>query len=195
MGVSRLGVYVDAANGRSYLYQFPAAPVDGVTYERRGPLLGALVMDRGQLQLQPFGEALLRQGRVGHGVGLTEQARLLFERTALSGDLRLGDAKMAAAGLQVELVGRDAGRNTIRLHSEAVGRGLSADIAALSARNAAWQAKDIQLGCDEITGALVLALSAEGGQFRFALTLAKMTMAGLRLHRSPAPPRVNSAAT
>jgi hypothetical protein len=189
MGISHLGLYVDAPNGRSYLYQFPAAPVAGVAYERRGPLLGALVMDRGHLQLQPFGEALLRQGRGGPGAGLTEQARLLFERTALSGDLRLGDGRLAAAGLQVDLVGREQGRNTIGLHSEAVGRGLSADIASLSARNAAWHAKDIQLGCDEITGVLVLALFVEGGQFRFALTLSKMTISGLSLRRQPSPPR------
>ena len=29
MGVSRMGIYVDAPNGRSYLYQFPSAPVAG----------------------------------------------------------------------------------------------------------------------------------------------------------------------
>ena len=61
MGVSRLGLYVDAPNGRSYLYQFPSAPVAGVEYERRGALLGPFVTDRGNLRLQEFGEWLLRK--------------------------------------------------------------------------------------------------------------------------------------
>ncbi|QJW83340.1 hypothetical protein HK414_01260 [Ramlibacter terrae] len=40
MGASRLGLYVDAPNGRSYLYQFPTSLVPGVEYEKRGALLG-----------------------------------------------------------------------------------------------------------------------------------------------------------
>lgn len=181
MGVSRLGLYVDAPNGRSYLYQFALAPVAGVEFEKRGALMGPFVTDRGNLRLQEFGEGLLRQGHTGAGVGFTDQARLLFDRTAVSGDLRLGDGRFAAPGVQAELTGRAQGSNTIRLHSEAVGRGLSAEVAALSVRNAAVGAGHAQLACDAIEGALTLRLSVEGKQVRFALEAPALKMTGLQV--------------
>ena len=187
MGVSRLGVYIDAPNGRSYLYQFSCMPMAGVEYERRGALLGPWVTDRGRLQLQAFAEALLRQPAKGLGMGITDQARQLFDRTALSGELQPGDGRFAAPGMQLDLAGRAEGRNAIRLHSEAVGRGISAEIASLSARDALLQAGGLQLSCDAITGALTLRAFVEGGQLRFAFTLANLKIAGLQLQ--PRPPR------
>lgn len=181
MGASRLGVYVDAPNGRSYLYQFASSPVPGVEYERRGAMLGPFVTDRGRLQLQPFGEWVLREARAGQPMGLTEQARLLFDRTAVAGDVQLGDGRFAAPGLQADLAGRAEGRNVVRLHSEAVGRGLTIAIAALSARNAVLGSNEAQLACDHVTGALTLRLFAEGAQLRFAFDLPDMKVAGLRL--------------
>lgn len=181
MGVSRLGLYVDAPNGRSYLYQFASAPVAGVEYERRGAMLGPWVTDRGSLQLQAFGEALLRQGRGGHGPGFTEQSRLLFDRTAVSGDLQLGDGTFAAPGVQAELAGRADGRNLVRLHSEAVGRGLTVEMATLSVRNAAWHSGPAQWHCAELAGALTLRLSVADTQLRFSFELANMKVAGLRV--------------
>jgi hypothetical protein len=181
MGVSRLGIYVDAPNGRSYLYQFPSAQVAGVEYERRGALLGAMVSDRGSLLLQAFAEALLRQLGGGEGLGITEQARLLFDRTAVKGEVRLGDGKLVAPGAQAELQGRAKGHNTVRLNSQAVGRGLVAEIDALSVRDAMFQVGDRALQCDEITGALALRLLVEGKQVRFALDVARLKLSGLRL--------------
>lgn len=187
MGASRFGLYVDAPNGRSYLYQFSATPVAGVAYERRGARLGPWVTERGLVQLQAFGEGLLRQGAAGRGPGFTEQARLLFDRTAVSGEIRLGDGRLAAPGVQVELAGRADGRNAIRLHSDAVGRGFTLEIASLAAREAVANAGRTELGCDEITGSLVLRLLLEGGQLRYACSAANLTMAGLRVQ--PRPPR------
>ena len=194
MGVSKLGLYVDAPNGRSYLYQFPATPLTGVAFEHRGALLGR-VADRGKLRLQEFIEGMLHQAGVAHGLGITEQARLLLGRTSLSGEVQLADGKFAAPGMQAELTGRAAGRNLVRLHSEAVGRGVSAEIALLSVRNAQLNAKSAQLACDEITGALLLHLFVEGGQLRFELKLADVSISGLRVkeadaraHGSPAAP-------
>lgn len=184
MGVSRLGVYVDAPNGRSYLYQFSSAPVAGVEYERRGAMLGPWVTHRGSVRLQEFGESLLRQGRAAHGPGFTEQSRLLFDRTAVSGEVRLGDGRLAAPGLQAELAGRAAGRNAVRLHSEAVGRGLTIDMAALSVQQLALKLGHAQLACDEIAGVLALRLFVEGAQLRFAFQLPQATLSGVRL--SPA---------
>ena len=181
MGVSRLGIYVDAPNGRSYLYQFPSAQVAGVEYERRGSLLGAMVSDRGSLLLQAFAEAVLGRLGGGEGLGITEQARLLFDRTAVKGEVRLGDGKLAVPGLQAELQGRAKGNNTVRLHADAVGRGLVADIDALSVRDVVMQAGGRPLQCDEITGALTLRLLVEGKQVRFALDVARLKLSGLRL--------------
>lgn len=181
MGVSRLGLYVDAANGRSYLYQFPATPVAGVQYERRGAMPGPWVSDRGSLRLQEFLEGLLRQGPGGHGPGFTEQARLLLDRTAVAGEVRLSDGKFAAPGVQAELVGRAQGRNTVRIHSEAVGGGITVDIAALSVRHALLRWGGVKLGCEDITGALQLRLFVEGGQLRFAAELADIQVSGMRV--------------
>jgi hypothetical protein len=43
MGASHLGVYVDAPNGRQYLYTFARPVVPGVTFERRGLGFGPFV--------------------------------------------------------------------------------------------------------------------------------------------------------
>lgn len=185
MGVSKLGLYVDAPNGRSYLYQFSSTPLAGVEYEKRGAMLGPWATHRGSLRLQEFGESLLRQGPPGHGVGFTEQSRLLFERTAVSGELRLGDGVFAAPGLQAELVERATGRNTIRLQSGAVGRGLTVDMPLLAVRQASFSVARLQFACEQVTGALTLQVSEEGRQLRFALSLPSLRMSGLRVQPLP----------
>ncbi|WPG39678.1 hypothetical protein [Variovorax sp. EBFNA2] len=171
MGISRLGLYVDAPNGRSYLYQFASAPLAGVEFEHRGALLGSWVSERGKLQLQAFAESTLRQGRENLDPGLTAQARLLMARTGLSGEVRLGDGLLAMPGMQVHLQGRAEGANAIALHSKSAGRGLTADIASLSARDAAASWKGAQLGCDALTGKLKVQLLVEGPPMRFVLEL------------------------
>ena len=181
MGVSQQGIYVDAPNGRSYLYQFAPEPAAGVEYEQRGALLGTMVSDRGSLQLQPFVQALLAQLKGGRGLGVTEQARMLFDRTAIQGEVRLGDGPIAAPGVQGQLAGRAAGHNTVRLHSDAVGRGLTAEIDALSVRDALLDAGGTQLRCDEITGAFTLRLFVEGAQLRVAFDIASVKLSGLRV--------------
>jgi hypothetical protein len=181
MGVSKLGLYVDAPNGRSYLYQFSSAVVAGVEYERRGALLGPWITERGKLRLQEFGEALLRQGRATAGPGFTDQARLLLDRTSVSGEVQLGDASFAAPGVQAELVGRAEGRNAVRLHSEAVGRGVTLELASLSVRKAVLHLGAARLECDEITGTLKLRLSVENAQVRFAFDVESLKISGLHL--------------
>ena len=187
MGASHLGLYVDAPNGRSYLYQFPSAPVAGVEFEKRGAMLGPWVTDRGSLQLQAFAEWLLRQPASGPALGFTAQARQLFDRTAVSGNVQLGDGKFAAPGVQAEVAGRAEGRNAVRLHSEAVGRGLSAEMPSLSIRKAVWSSSDMQVRCDGIAGAFTLRLFFEGAQLRFAFDLVNLKLTGLRLHPKEAP--------
>lgn len=184
MGVSRLGIYVDAPNGRSYVYQFASAPLAGVTFERRGALLSPWVSERGKLQLQEFAESMLRRGRGQGHEGLTEQARQLLGRTSLSGDLQLGDGRFVLPGLRGQLEGRDDGRNRIGLHSEAVGRGVTAEIDSLSVRDAATAAKNAHLRCDSLQAKLRLQLVSEDAGMRFVLDLESGTAAGLRFDRS-----------
>jgi hypothetical protein len=185
MGVSRLGLYVDAPNGRSYLYQFASAPLAGVEFEHRGALLSPWVSERGKLRLQAFAEAMLRQSRGGQNQGLTEQARLLLGRTALSGEVQLSDGLFAIPGLQAHMDGRGEGRNAVGLRSEAVGRGLIVEMASLSARNAVAKWGGAQLGCDKITARFKLQLFVEGPHMRFVLDIENCKVAAprLELHR------------
>lgn len=181
MGVSRLGLYVDAPNGRSYLYQFASAPLAGVEFERRGALLSTWVSERGKLHLQAFAEAMLRQCMGGHGQGLTEQARLLLGRTAISGEVQLGDGVLAVPGAQAHMEGRGEGRNAVGMRSDALGQGLTVEMASLSARDAAAEWKGVQLDCDRITARLKLQLLIEGAHMRFAVEIENCKLAGLRL--------------
>ncbi len=171
MGISRLGIHVDAPNGRSYLYQFSTPPIAGVDYQHRG-----------SLQLQPFAEWLLRQPLGGRAHGVTEQARLLFDRTAVSGEIQLSDGPVATPFAQADLVGRAGGRNVIRLHSQAVGRGLTVEVSSLSVRNVASASGGrTRLACEQVTGALTLQLSVDGGQLKFSMDLAGIQASGVRL--------------
>lgn len=180
MGISQLGVYVDAPKGRSYLFEFPSPPLAGVQYERREALLGPWVSDRGKLNLQAFGEALGLFSQDTKGAGFTEQARLLLARTALSGDVRLGDARFCAPGVQADLVGRNEGRNGVQLRSKAVGQGITVEMASLSLRHAVLKWNAMQLGCAELTGQLVVRAGLEGTQVRFAFDLENTKLSGLR---------------
>jgi hypothetical protein len=181
MGVSKMGVYVDAPNGRSYLYQFAAAPVAGVEFEHRGALLGPWISERGKLRLREFAESMLRQGRAGPGQGLTEQARLLLGRTALSGELRLGEGLVAVPGVQVHLEGRPA----IGLRSPSVGRGVTVEMSSVSARDAAAAWQGARVAIDSMSAKLQLVFTADDEGLRFALDLASGKAAALRLDLQP----------
>ncbi|TWO72075.1 hypothetical protein FN976_04985 [Caenimonas sedimenti] len=179
MGVSRLGIYVDAPNGRSYLYQFPVTPLTGVEFEERGALLGA-VSDRGALLLQAFAEATMSQALHGPGLGLTAQARQILDRTAIEGEVRLGDGALAMPGLEAEFTGRAQGRNAVRLHSEAVGRGVTCDIPSLAVRQVFAKIGGAPFRCDDIAGAMLLRLSVAGTTLNGKTTWPKLELRGLR---------------
>jgi hypothetical protein len=181
MGVSPLGFYVDAPNGRSYLYQFASAPLAGVEFERRKSLIGPWISERGKLRLRPFAESMLRQGLGSQAQGLTAQARTLLGRTALSGELRLGDGLLALPGLQVSMDGHEQGLNTVVLRSESVGRGLGAEIAALSAREIAASWGSAQLAGDAVTAKLGVQVVVEGDTLRFVLAAANGRIAAPRI--------------
>lgn len=181
MGVSRLGLYVDAPNGRSYLYQFASAPLAGVEFERRGALLSPWVSERGKLHLKAFAEAMLRQSVGGQSQGLTEQARLLLGRTALSGEVQLGDGLFAVPGAQAHVEGSGEGRNAVVVRSDSLRQGLTLQMASLSARNAAAQWRGAQLGCEKITARVKFQVFVEDSHMRFVLDMESCKVAGLRL--------------
>ena len=181
MGVSRLGIYVDAPNGRSYVYQFASVPLAGVEFERRGALLSPWVSERGKLQLQPFVEALLRQPPAAPAQAVTQQTRQLLERTALSGDVQLSDGRFAVPGVQAHMEGRGEGRNTVTLHSEAVGRGLTVEMASLQARDTEASWAGVQLRSKTIDAGLKLQLFVEAAQIRFVLDVENCKLANPRL--------------
>jgi hypothetical protein len=139
------------------------------------------VSERGKLQLQAFAEALLRQAAGGQSHGLTEQAHLLLERTALSGEVQLSDGLFAMPGVQARTEGRGEGRNAIRLHSEAVGSGLGFEMASLSVRDATASWGGVHLRCNTIAARLQLELAIAGPQMRFVLALQDAKITGPRL--------------
>ena len=196
MGISPSGLYVDAPNGRSYLFQFASPPDAGVEFERRDALLGPWVSDRGKLRLHEFVEGLLRSAPGGPGVGsVTGQALALFDRTTLSGDVQLGDGKFAAPGVQADLVGRAEGRNLVHLHSESVGRGLSIATASLSVRDVELNTPGLQVDCREITGTFTIRLVVDGARLRFECDAGNMTISGLRARTAQAAGRATASAT
>ncbi|MES2786077.1 MAG: hypothetical protein V4684_11485 [Pseudomonadota bacterium] len=183
MGVSEQGIYVDAPNGRSYLYQFSAAPVAGVEFEKRAALIGPLVSDRGKLQLQQFAQGLLGAGISSGGLGLTQQARALLARTAIAGDVQLSDGKLAASldshGAQADLVGRAQGRNAVRMHSKAVGSGVTFAMPSLCAQNALFSADRLRLACQEITGSLGVEFQVDAARMRLDAALEQCVLTGV----------------
>ncbi|MET3440219.1 hypothetical protein ABIC94_000965 [Variovorax paradoxus] len=183
MGVSRLGLYVDAPNGRSYLYQFASAPLAGVEFEHRGALLSPWVSERGKLHLKAFAEAMLRQsvGVGGQSQGLTEQARLLLGRTALAGEVQLSDGLFAVPGAQAHVEGSGEGRNAVGVRSDALHQGLTLQMASLSARDAVVQWRGAQLGCEKIAARVKFQVFVEGAHLRFVLDVENCKVAGLRL--------------
>jgi len=118
MGISRMGVYVDAPNGRTYLYLFSATHIPGAVFERRGALFARWTGSRGSIELRPFVECFLSGVPMG---ALAAGIRDIISRTRVTADLRLGDGVMGDDRNRVVLAGREQGRNRIELSSVAAG--------------------------------------------------------------------------
>jgi hypothetical protein len=151
-----------------------------VEFERRGALLTSLVSDRGKLHLQALVEGLLRAPPGGHGMGFTEPSRALLDRTSLAGDVQLGDGKFAVAGVQGELGGQAEGRNAVRIHSDAVARGLTLELPSFLVRNVLLDTPGAQVHCDEVSGVLTIRLAVDNGQWRVTCELADVKLSGLQ---------------
>lgn len=197
MGVSHLGVYVDAPGGRQYLYTFALPQVPGVAFERRGLGFGPFVADRGAIELQPFVASLLRAaaagmapaGQVPHDIEAT------FARTRLDAELRLGDGALGTARRQLVLHGQGEGANVVVLQSAAMSESLAWRLARLAASEGrfAFQGRAGRFGALEGTLDGVLHGLVVPGEDR-ALPRLEATIEALTLHGVawPADPPVSA---
>ena len=146
-------------------------------------MFGPWVSERGRLWLKAFGEALLDRADMGQHQGLTAQARLLLGRTALTGELQLGDAPFALPGLTGRTEGGAQGRNKVALSSRAVGEGLSVALADLSVHELALQGAGVRARCDAIAAKVNLDLAAAEPNMTCTLALEDVRIGRLRLER------------
>jgi hypothetical protein len=184
MGLSRMGVYVDAPNGRQYLAMLSATHLDGARFEHRGALLGSLVTDRGALALVPLLQAVL-----GGAPPFTPaaDAQALLRRTRIDGGLQLGDGPLGRDGAGLTLTGAAAGRNRVHVASSAGGSGLLLRWPELSAERLHWPLPGSGTGsatADALSGSLSIELTPlPGGALRAMLRVRELLLRKLRLQQ------------
>jgi hypothetical protein len=187
MGISHMGIYVDAPNGRTYLFLFSATHIPGATFERRGRLFQARVADRGNLQLQPFAECLA-QGAAPLGQA-PHQVEATLDRTQLAGKLRLGDGVVGTARDHLTLSGQAVGKNWVELSAAVFSHEVALTIAELSASEAGFEL----FGKSGRTGAISanvtlratgLGRRGNGKPPALGLAIGEMTVRGVRLGKT-----------
>jgi hypothetical protein len=166
MGVSHMGVYVDAPNGRSYLYMFSGPQVPGISFERRGALFGARVTDRGSLDVRAFAECLLRHLGSQPVGWAPHQTAATLDRTRLDGTLQLGDGAFGTVQHHLVLDGRARGHNRIELSAAVVSHELTLRWLGLSAREARFEVQGRAGQAGPVTATLRLQASGLGLQPR-----------------------------
>jgi hypothetical protein len=184
LGLSRLGLYVDAPNGRQYLAMLAGSALEGMRFERRGALLGSGVTDRGLLALAPLLQAVIGGARTFRPAA---GAWALLERIRLGGQLHLADGPLGRPERGLVLTGAAAGRNQLTLSGGAGGRlvlqwsALAASRLRWSGRGGAW-GKAWTASAESIEGHLELALTrAVGGTLNWALQAAELRLRECRL--------------
>jgi hypothetical protein len=186
MGLSRMGLYVDAPHGRQYLAMLDGTPREGMRFEHRGALLGSLVTDRGALLLAPLLQALLAGTRPFTPAA---GAHALLRRTRIEGQLRLGDGPLGQPGLGLVLTGAAAGRNQLTLASTA-GGGLLLRWPELSAAGLRWPLPGSgAASAESLAGNLSVEVKAgPAGRLRVALKAHELLLRGLRVEPAGAAP-------
>lgn len=182
MGVSPQGLYVDGANGRTYLYEFTSPAVPGIEFEKRAAWLGTMVSDRGKIQLQAFIEGVFRGGLFEQGRGITPRTLALFTRTAVSGELQLADGTLGLAGIRAAFAKRSEGRNAVHLESSSVASGVTLRIPALHLAEVVLDAEGMQFTAEAVSGEIVVTLSIDAGLVRCAVQVDKAAITGLKLN-------------
>jgi hypothetical protein len=197
MGLSRMGVYVDAPNGRQYLAMLSATHLDGARFEHRGALLGSLVTDRGALALVPLLQAVLGGARPFTPAA---DAQALLRRTRIDGGLQLGDGPLGRDGAGLTLTGAAAGRNRLHVASSG-GGGLLLRWPELSAERPKWPLPgtvSATATADTLDGSLSIELAPlPGGALRAVLRVRELLLRKLRLQepveQAAAEPRPKDA--
>ena len=185
MGVSRMGVYVDAPNGRTYLILLSATHVPGAHFERRsGSLLPGWSDDRGSIELQPLLECLLSGVPMGT---FATGTRDMVSRTRVRGEFRLGDGVIGNQRDRVVLAGRESGRNHVGLSSAPSGRAIVLTMPELSAADTHWELS----GAVVATGALSATLSVQL-DYSASTPAVSVSIAEVALHEISVNPRPES---
>lgn len=183
MGLSRMGVYVDAPSGRQYLAMLDGSPREGMRFEQRGALLGPLVTDRGALLLAPLLQALLAGTRPFRPAA---DAQALLRRTRIEGRLRLGDGPLGQPALGLALTGAAAGRNQLTLQST-TGGGLLLRWPELSATALRWPLPGIgRASAESLSGGLSVEVRPGPAGLRLALKAHELLLRGLRIEPADA---------
>lgn len=188
MGLSRMGVYVDAPNGRQYLAMVTGTRLDGARFEQRGALLGSLVTDRGALALAPLVQAVLDGARPFTPAA---GAQALLRRTRVEGSFQLGDGALGPPDLGPGLVlaGAAAGRNRVVLASTP-GGGWLLRCPELSAEQLQWPLGASGTGrAASLSGSLSVEWAQQpGAGARVTLRAPQLLLRGVRLQPGAAAP-------
>jgi hypothetical protein len=183
MGVSHMGVYVDAPNGRSYLYMFSGPQVPGISFERRGALFGSRVTDRGSLDVRAFAECTLRHAGSPPVGWAPHQTAATLDRTRLDGRLQLGDGALGTAQHHLLLDGRAQGRNRIELSAAVVSHELMLRWLDLSARETRFELQGRAGQTGPVTATLRLQARGLGLQPRSQAPEVSLDVESLTLQR------------
>ena len=174
MGVSRMGVYVDAPNGRTYLFLLSATHVPGVRFERRDSgLLPGWTGDRGASELQPLLECLLSGMPIGT---LATGTRDMVSRTRVRGEFRLGDGVIGDERHRLVLAGRDQGRNHVALSSAPSGGGIVLRMPELSASELLWESAAAVVSAGALSATLSVQVDDAQAAPAVAVSIADLTL-------------------
>jgi len=185
MGVSRMGVYVDAPNGRTYLILLSATHVPGAHFERRdGGLLRSWSGDRGSIELQPLLECLLSGMHIGTFASGTGD---MVSRARVRGEFRLGDGVIGNQRHRVVLAGRENGRNHVGLSSALSGSGIVLRMTDLSAAESHWESSGAVVRTGALSATLSVQLAAAASTSAMVVSIAELT-----LHEISVTPRPTS---
>ncbi|NUZ07343.1 hypothetical protein [Piscinibacter koreensis] len=173
MGISRMGIYVDAPNGRNYLYLLSATRVPGANFERRGALLSSWSSDRGSIDLQPFAECFLS------GVSIGAPARgsaEMIARTRMRAELRLGDGVIGDERARAVLTGRERGRNRIELSSSPSGPQLVVRVLELAAAETHLALFGMPVSSGTLAGTLSAQITGSPGASNVVANIGELTL-------------------
>jgi hypothetical protein len=183
MGISPQGVYVDAPNGRKYLFLLEATDVPGATFERRGIGLTSWSDERGSIDLQPLLECVL-SGRALFTPA--SGARDMISRTRVRGELRLGDGTIGRERTRVVLAGRERGSNRVELSSASSGGGIVLRVPALQIEALRSEAFGTVASFATMSAELSVQIDGAPAAPRMSASIAELRLRDVRIGDDPA---------